>query len=129
MFLVRKSVLFSLTILPFEILKQNVLMFVPCSSFSVYCPNPGHIKNGKSYKKGTRGSFIFHPYITSIRHGDRVEYKCDAGYKLEGPNGAMCINGHWYPDIKKGLSKCVHAMHPVFTKLWKPLQESAADKR
>ncbi|KAL5013077.1 hypothetical protein ScPMuIL_011628 [Solemya velum] len=98
-----------------------------CDPF--YCPNPGHIKNGKSYKKGTRGSFIFHPYITSIRHGDRVEYKCDAGYKLEGPNGAMCINGHWYPDIKKGLSKCVHAMHPVFTKLWKPLQESAADKR
>ncbi|XP_046570569.1 protein lev-9-like isoform X1 [Haliotis rubra] len=89
-----------------------------------YCPNPGEIINGKVFKKGHTGKFLFKSYIITIKHGDRLEYECHRGYKLQGPKGAACVNGKWSPDEKP---KCVKSRHPIFHRLWRPSEEK--DKR
>ncbi|XP_060603998.1 protein lev-9-like isoform X2 [Ruditapes philippinarum] len=88
-----------------------------CTEF--YCPNPGTIENGKIYKKSQESRFDFKPYISTIRHGNRLEYDCDMGFRVDGPGGATCVNGQWQPPL--GGTKCVPATHPPFKKLWKPL--------
>ncbi|KAL8561203.1 hypothetical protein ACOMHN_029274 [Nucella lapillus] len=91
-----------------------------------YCPNPGQIANGKVYKKGTVGKFLFRDFIYTIKHGTRIEYDCDRNYKLQGPRGAACINGKWRPEEKP---RCVRSRHPLFRKLWKPYEEQSLTYR
>ncbi|XP_025113067.1 protein lev-9-like isoform X2 [Pomacea canaliculata] len=88
-----------------------------------YCPNPGELKNGKVYKIGQVGKFIFHDFIYTIKHGDRLVYECDRNYRLKGPRGAACVNGEWSP---KEPPQCVPSQHPLFHKLWKPYEEQQA---
>ncbi|GFO25125.1 sushi, von Willebrand factor type a, egf and [Plakobranchus ocellatus] len=87
-----------------------------------HCDNPGTLKNGKILKNGSNGKFDFHPYIVSIKHGERLTYECKRNYKLVGPRGAACVNGKWSPSHKP---KCVEARHPVFRKIFYPHQERA----
>ncbi|KAK7095002.1 hypothetical protein V1264_006470 [Littorina saxatilis] len=88
-----------------------------------YCPNPGDIDNGKVFKKGSVGKFLFRDFIYTIKHGTRLEYECDRNYKLVGPRGAACVNGNWSPKDKP---LCVKSRHPLFHKLWKPYEEQKA---
>ncbi|XP_069119974.1 protein lev-9-like [Argopecten irradians] len=92
-----------------------------CEEF--YCPNPGTIANGKIYKNGLRAIFDFRHYIKTIRHGDRILFKCKEGFVLEGPSGATCVNGQWRPPISDPDHKCKPATHAPFPKLWIPLEE------
>lgn len=85
---------------------------------SVYCPKPGTIDHGQIYKKVLDRRFDFKPYISSIEHGDKLEYECDVGYRLQGPSGATCVNGEWQPPLS---SSCQPAIHPPFQKLWEPV--------
>ncbi|XP_041370822.1 protein lev-9-like isoform X2 [Gigantopelta aegis] len=91
-----------------------------------FCPNPGEITNGKVYKKGHVGKFLFRNFIVTIKHGDRLEYECHRGYKLKGPKGAACVNGKWSPDESP---KCVKSRHPIFHKLWRPAEEEEASRQ
>lgn len=103
-----------------------ILYFSPLTCFlvfTVYCPNPGTIANGKIYKNGLRGIFDFQRYIKTIRHGDRILYKCKEDFVLEGPSGATCVNGQWRPAIKNPDHKCKRATHAPFPKQWIPLEE------
>ncbi|XP_053381384.1 protein lev-9-like isoform X3 [Mercenaria mercenaria] len=88
-----------------------------CEEF--YCPNPGTIAHGQVYKKSLKRRFDFKPYIRSIRHGDRLEFDCDIGYRITGPGGATCVNGQWQPPLSG--TKCEPAIHPPFRKLWTPI--------
>ncbi|XP_060600174.1 protein lev-9-like isoform X1 [Ruditapes philippinarum] len=88
-----------------------------CEEF--YCPNPGTISHGKVYKKSMERRFDFKPYIRSIRHGYRLEFDCDVGYRITGPGGATCVNGQWQPPLNS--TKCELAIHPPFRKLWTPI--------
>lgn len=88
-----------------------------CEEF--YCPNPGTIEHGKVYKKVPRGRFDFKPYMQTIRHGDRLQYDCDEGFRITGPGGATCVNGQWQPPLAG--TKCTPAIHPPFRKLWTPI--------
>jgi len=90
---------------------------------AVYCPNPGTITNGKVYKKAFRARFSFKPYMTTIRHGDRMAFTCNKGYELRGASGATCLNGQWRPPLKNPETKCVLARHAPFPKLWLPVEE------
>ena len=85
---------------------------------SVFCPTPGMLAHGKVYKKVVEGRFIFKPYIRTIKHGYRLEYECDEGYRLVGPGGATCVDGHWQPSLVNPGTKCEPAIHPPFRKLW-----------
>ncbi|KAL4219179.1 hypothetical protein ACF0H5_021761 [Mactra antiquata] len=87
-----------------------------CEEF--HCPNPGTIEHGQVFKKVESGTFDFKPYMTQIVHGYRLSFECDAGYRVDGPGGATCVNGQWQPELSK--TKCVEAKHPPFKKLWKP---------
>ncbi|CAG5126876.1 unnamed protein product, partial [Candidula unifasciata] len=85
-----------------------------------FCPNPGRLDNGEILKLGTHGKFQFSDYIITIKHGDRLEYRCSKDHKLVGPKGAACVNGKWSPSDKP---KCVRSQHPIFNKLWHPFEE------
>lgn len=93
--------------------------------FAVYCVNPGKLVNGNVYKMGVDIKFDFAPYITTIRHGDRLLYTCKEGFRRKGPSGATCVNGQWRPNL--GNTKCERAMHAPFPKLWRPLEEMNQD--
>lgn len=86
--------------------------------FAVFCPKPKFIEHGQVLKKANDRRFAFKIYIKSIRHGDKLEYECNDGYRLEGPSGATCVNGEWQPPLS---SSCVEAIHPPFGKMWKPI--------
>uniref|UniRef100_A0A0L8I6E4 Sushi domain-containing protein n=3 Tax=Octopus bimaculoides TaxID=37653 RepID=A0A0L8I6E4_OCTBM len=86
----------------------------------IFCPNPGSLANGKIYKKGHLGNFVFKPYIVTIRHGDRLMYECERGYELLGPTGATCVDGQWSPEDRP---LCKQSSHPALQKLWKPIEE------
>lgn len=88
-----------------------------------FCPNPGEIVNGKVYKKGSKGKFVFRDFIYTIKHGDRLEYECDRNYNLVGPAGAACVNGRWSPEEKP---RCELSRHPLFHKIFKPAEELQA---
>ena len=77
--------------------------------------------HGQVYKKVNEGRFIFKPYIRTIKHGTRLEYECDSGYRLVGPGGATCVDGHWQPSLTNPGTKCEPAIHPPFMKLWTPI--------
>nr|KAG5703035.1 hypothetical protein BaRGS_016196 [Batillaria attramentaria] len=85
-----------------------------------FCANPGKLDNGTVYKRGRDGRFKFQEFIYTIRHGTRLEYECDRNFKLQGPRGAACVNGSWSPAEKP---RCVRWRHPLFHKLWKPVEE------
>ncbi|XP_064602043.1 protein lev-9-like isoform X2 [Liolophura sinensis] len=70
------------------------------SCTEAYCPNPGTLPNGQIYKKGSIGRFKFEKYITTIRHGHKLEYECKRGYKRVGPSGSTCVNSEWSPKEK-----------------------------
>ncbi|XP_064596838.1 protein lev-9-like [Liolophura sinensis] len=80
-----------------------------------YCPSPGELDHGKIYKRGSMGKFPFYSYIVHIKHGDKLEYECERGYKLIGPSGATCVNSKWSPKEKP---LCVKGRHPVLHKPW-----------
>uniref|UniRef100_A0A0B6ZQR3 Sushi domain-containing protein n=1 Tax=Arion vulgaris TaxID=1028688 RepID=A0A0B6ZQR3_9EUPU len=86
-----------------------------------FCMNPGVLESGEVLKIGTHGKFHFSDYIVTIKHGDRLEYRCDRDHKLVGSKGAACVNGRWSPSDKP---KCVRWKHPIFTKLWLPFEEN-----
>ncbi|XP_029641001.1 sushi, von Willebrand factor type A, EGF and pentraxin domain-containing protein 1-like isoform X2 [Octopus sinensis] len=86
----------------------------------IFCPNPGSLTNGKIFKKGHLGNFVFKPYIVTIRHGDRLMYECERGYELLGPTGATCVDGQWSPEDRP---LCKQSSHPALQKLWKPIEE------
>ncbi|KAK3589286.1 hypothetical protein CHS0354_008348 [Potamilus streckersoni] len=88
-----------------------------------YCDNPGSIEHGIAYKKGVEGKFIFKHYIRTIKHGTRLVYECNQGYRLVGPSGATCVNGEWQPNLRDPGTKCVEETHPPILKLWRPIQE------
>ncbi|XP_060064245.1 protein lev-9-like [Ylistrum balloti] len=92
-----------------------------CKEF--YCPNPGTIAHGKIYKNGLRAIFDFRHYMKTIRHGDRILFRCKDGFVLEGPSGATCVNGQWRPPISDPDHKCRPATHAPFPKMWVPLEE------
>jgi len=53
---------------------------------------PKEISNGMALYRGTK-------------YGDRVRYKCNAGYKLVGDTFLTCRNGRWegtVPECKAG---------------------------
>lgn len=77
----------------------------------------GALENGIIYKTVKDKRFRFKPYIQRIRHGDRIEFECDRGYRLIGAGGATCVDGQWQPPI---VSYCKPAVHPPFLKLWHP---------
>lgn len=107
--------------LPDFLFTLNENVFFP---FSVYCPNPGTISNGKIHKKGQIGKFEFKAYIVTIRHGDRLSYECDRGYELLGPSGATCVDGQWSPEERP---ICKRSSHPALQKLWKPIEEGPSN--
>lgn len=80
--------------------------------------NNMNLKNGTIYKKVKDKRFHFKPYISRIRHGASLEFECDRGFRLTGPDGATCVDGQWQPSI---VSVCKPAIHPPFPKLWDPI--------
>ncbi|KAL3870372.1 hypothetical protein ACJMK2_038442 [Sinanodonta woodiana] len=86
-----------------------------------YCINPGTITNGTTFLKGIQGKFVFKHYIRTIKHGTRLVYECDRGFRLIGPGGATCVNGEWQPNLRNPGTKCEEAKHPPPVKLWIPL--------
>ncbi|GAB1599432.1 hypothetical protein Ahia01_000220400, partial [Argonauta hians] len=90
----------------------------------IFCPNPGSLSNGKIFKKGQLGNFVFKSYIVTIKHGDRLVYECERGYELLGPSGATCVDGQWSPEDRP---LCKHSSHPALQKLWKPIEEGPLD--
>ena len=76
------------------------------------------LRNGSIYKSVQDKRFLFKIYMQRIRHGDRIEFECDQGYRLLGPSGATCVDGIWQPAI---VSTCKPAIHPPFPKLWSPI--------
>ncbi|XP_052789472.1 protein lev-9-like isoform X4 [Mya arenaria] len=94
-----------------------------CEEF--FCPNPynvtGDILHGTINKKVDKGRFSFKKYMYTIRHGDRIEFQCDAGYRVDGHAGATCVDGQWQPPLGNGSSICIPAVHPPFRHLWEPI--------
>lgn len=91
-----------------------------CQEF--YCPNPGTITNGKIYKKEPNNiRFNFPRYITTIKHGQRLEFKCDPGYQISGASGATCINGQWIPLLGDAASHCKPQQYLPIPLRWTPI--------
>ncbi|KAH3791983.1 protein lev-9-like isoform X2 [Dreissena polymorpha] len=92
-----------------------------CEEF--FCINPfnvtGDIAHGTINKKVHKGRLQFQKYIYSIRHGDRIEFQCNAGFRLAGHSGATCVDGEWRPKLGNGSSICVPGVHPPFRNLWR----------
>ncbi|XP_056011038.1 sushi, von Willebrand factor type A, EGF and pentraxin domain-containing protein 1-like isoform X5 [Ostrea edulis] len=87
-----------------------------------FCQNPGAISNGKIFKKEPNNlRFNFPQYITTIKHGQRLEFKCDPGYEISGASGATCINGQWIPPLGGADSHCKPQQYLKLPILWKPL--------
>lgn len=90
--------------------------------FAVYCPNPGTITNGKIYKKEPNNvRFNFPQYITTIKHGQRLEFNCDPGYQISGASGATCINGQWIPPLGDSASHCKPQQYLPIPLRWTPI--------
>ncbi|XP_043506750.1 uncharacterized protein LOC122527031 isoform X3 [Frieseomelitta varia] len=76
----------------------------------VFCPFPGFIENGKVFLMGNMGVYDYRPYVRKVVNNKQIMYDCEKGYVLEeGPTGATCIGGTWYP---KELPKCILGQHP-----------------
>nr|XP_022326524.1 protein lev-9-like isoform X1 [Crassostrea virginica] len=90
-----------------------------CQEF--FCPNPGTITNGKIFKKEPNNiRFNFPQYITTIKHGQRLEFQCDPGYEISGASGATCINGQWVPPLGDAGSHCKPQQYLPIPRLWTP---------
>ena len=88
---------------------------------TVFCPNPGTITNGKIFKKEPNNiRFNFPQYITTIKHGQRLEFQCDPGYEISGASGATCINGQWVPPLGDAGSHCKPQQYLPIPRLWTP---------
>ena len=69
-----------------------------CVLFSVFCPFPGFVENGKVLLVGAMGLYEYRPYVRKIRNNRQIMFQCSRGYELVGgPTGATCIDGHWSP--------------------------------
>ncbi|CAF4350450.1 unnamed protein product, partial [Rotaria magnacalcarata] len=81
----------------------------------VFCPNPGPLVHGRTYVviRDERVSALpirseFRSYIPTVSHGRTIEFECNPGYVLQGPNGLTCNHGRWMPSER---SRCVIKNH------------------
>lgn len=73
--------------------------FLSNKLFSVFCPYPGFVKNGKILLVGNMGLYDYRPYVKKVANNKQIMYDCEKGYVLaEGPPGATCIGGQWSPQ-------------------------------
>ncbi|XP_067940829.1 protein lev-9-like isoform X2 [Watersipora subatra] len=77
---------------------------------AVFCDHPGDLENGKILLVGDIGKFAYRPYVRHAGHGEKIEYYCSTGYRLEGPSAATCIGGTWSPDSRP---RCINNQHPM----------------
>lgn len=75
--------------------------------FSVYCPFPGYIENGRVMLVGNMGVYDYRPYVRKVTNNKQIMYECERGYVLnDGPPGATCIGGRWSPKELPRLVAC-----------------------
>ena len=60
------------------------LKIIFCSSIQAPCPDPTVPMNGRVLE-----------LRPGNRHGERVKFACDPGFKMEGPSTVTCNNGKW----------------------------------
>ena len=61
---------------------------------------------------GHMGMYDYRSYVRKVSNKKQVAYECDKGFRVEGPPGATCVDGHWSP---KELPRCVRGSHPSLT--------------
>lgn len=84
---------------------ENLIFFKKCLFFhsltlifTVYCPFPGYIENGKVMLVGNMGLYDYRPYVRKVTNNKQIMYDCVRGYVLaDGPVGATCLGGRWSP--------------------------------
>ncbi len=103
-FLVQSQIWFKLIMKRFPIDSKHVsvlwmsLLLVALFFFSVFCPFPGFIENGKVLLVGSVGLYEYRPYVRKIRNNRQIMFQCTRGFILVGgPTGATCIDGSWSP--------------------------------
>lgn len=75
----------------------------------MYCDYPGTIEHGTILLVGAIGKYEYRAYVSRIGQNERIEYRCDKGYKLVGPVAATCVDGNWSPTVR---TRCVLGQHP-----------------
>ncbi|XP_073244344.1 sushi, von Willebrand factor type A, EGF and pentraxin domain-containing protein 1-like isoform X3 [Porites lutea] len=66
------------------------------------CPNPVVPSNGR----------VLNSRPGLSRHGDRVKYACNSGFRLEGTSAIRCNNGKWKPSapLCKDVNECIEGL-------------------
>ena len=69
--------------------------FLVILSFKASCPKPVVPSNGR----------VLNSMPGLSRHGDKVKYACNYGFRLEGSSTIRCNNGKWKPSspLCKGM--------------------------
>ena len=69
--------------------------FLVILSFKASCPKPVVPSNGR----------VLNSMPGLSRHGDKVKYACNSGFRLQGSSTIRCNNGKWKPSapLCKGM--------------------------